>query len=199
MKHSTHLAPYIEEAMGCANEKGLTLDAVAVSCGPGSYTGLRIGVSTAKGLCYGGNIPLIAVNTLDVMVAALIARHQVPSETLLCPMLDARRMEVYTAQYGADGVRKTAVTAEIIDETSYAAELAAGSVLFFGNGAEKCQAVLTHPSASFDGSIDPLAVNMVQLAEDAFSKSEFADVAYFEPFYLKEFVATTPKNKVLGQ
>lgn len=193
--HASKLNLFIQELLDFAATNGIKPDAIAVSCGPGSYTGLRIGVSTAKGLCYGYDIPLIAINTLKIMAETV--KKRVSQDALLCPMIDARRMEVYAAFYNTNlnCIRET--SADIIDENSYAELLNEHPIYFFGNGAEKCKSALTHPNANFLTDIHPIAKNMITLAEIAFEAKHFEDVAYFEPFYLKEFVATTPKNKVL--
>ena len=196
--HAVLLGVFAKEAIEELRKMNIVLDAVAVSCGPGSYTGLRIGVSEAKGLCYGLDIPLIAINTLKVMAAGLIAKGLAYPGNLLCPMIDARRMEVYDAVYdtGLDIVRD--VHADIIDSESFSDLLKDNKVLFFGNGAAKCKDTLVNENAVFVDNIYPSAVDMVTLAEEAYARKDFVDVAYFEPFYLKEFVATVPKNKVLG-
>lgn len=195
--HASALAPYVKEAIEAARRFELTPDAVAVSCGPGSYTGLRIGVSEAKGLCFGLDLPLIAVNTLQLMACTVMfGGKQYPDNTLFCPMIDARRMEVYAAMYDNAFNEVKPTSADIIDESSYLELLDKHQILFFGNGADKCKAVLNHPNALFVDNIHPLATNMVALAEIAYRKQDFKDVAYFEPFYLKEFVATTPKKKM---
>lgn len=196
--HAALLGVYAEEALAVLKAKGLALDAVAVSSGPGSYTGLRIGVSVAKGLCFGFGIPLIGIHTLDILAATAIKQQPPTDGELYCAMLDARRMEVYATIYdaGLNTVRATA--ADIVDADTYAAYLEKGKVCFFGNGAGKCRDVIVSPNAVFIDNIHPLAVNMVPLAEKAFAESRFEDVAYFEPFYLKEFQATVAKNKVLG-
>lgn len=194
--HTEKLGVFVQEALDFAKTNDLNLDAVAVSCGPGSYTGLRIGVSTAKGLCYGLNIPLIAVPTLKVLACALLFDPATDEDAMLCPMIDARRMEVFATIYdrALDEIKPT--SADIIDENSYLQHLDKQKVIFFGNGADKCRTAITHPNALFVSGIDPLASNMMALAEIDFRKENFVDVAYFEPFYLKEFVATTPRNKV---
>ncbi|MEG1547057.1 MAG: tRNA (adenosine(37)-N6)-threonylcarbamoyltransferase complex dimerization subunit type 1 TsaB, partial [Bacteroides sp.] len=167
---------------------------VAVSCGPGSYTGLRIGVSMAKGVCYGRNLPLIGLPTLEVLSVPILLRHDLPDDALLCPMIDARRMEVYAAVYdrALNPLRK--VGADIVDEQSYLNFLDEHPVYFFGNGAEKCRESITHPNAHFITDIHPLAQMMFPLAEKAHANGKFEDVAYFEPFYLKEFIASIPKK-----
>ncbi len=199
MSHSTLLAPYLEELQAYANKENIKVDAVAVSSGPGSYTGLRIGVSTAKGLCFGADIPLLSVDTLKIMAESAIATlSDIPVDALFCPMIDARRMEVYTAFFDKQYNKVKETAADIIDENSYADLLAKHPVYFFGNGAEKCKSKLTHPNAHFIQGIVPLAENMATEGEERFKAKDFKDVAYFEPFYLKEFVATVAKNKVLG-
>ncbi len=177
------------------------LHAVAVSKGPGSYTGLRIGVSTAKGLSYGLNIPLIAVSPLEAMVteALEIIRKtlpDIPPNTWLCPMIDARRMEVYLSFFDMSGKQKTDVQAEGITSGSFEKILKERTVFFFGTGSEKCRKVLTHPHARFLENIRPSAEFMIPLSHERFQLQAFEDVAYFEPFYLKEFMATIPKNKL---
>lgn len=198
MSHATHLGVFVDEAVRYLRSEGLTLDAVAVSCGPGSYTGLRIGVSEAKGLCYGLRIPLIAIETLRIMAWGVVSKKMVDDDTLLCPMIDARRMEVYDAIYNVNMVQLRDTTADIIDADSFSNLLSDTKIAFFGNGAAKCGQTLTSVNALFIENIHPLASDMIGLANAAFEQGEFVDLAYFEPFYLKDFVATTPKNKVLG-
>ena len=190
-QHAARLAPYIEEVMQEAGLPGNGWDAVAVSSGPGSYTGLRVGVSTAKGLCFGSTKPLIAVDTLRIL--ALQAQG---SFHRIVPMLDARRMEVYAARFDGAGTRLDETQAVILDADSYRDDLEAGTVLFIGTGAEKFSRVCTHPNASFQPCF-PLAEAMLKPALEALQKKEFEDVAYFEPFYLKEFVAGISKKAVL--
>lgn len=197
MAHGTQLGVFVQEALEYCNANALSPDAVAVSGGPGSYTGLRIGVSTAKGLCYAKDIPLIAINTLQVLACELLFDFNTDEEALLCPMIDARRMEVYSAIYNRALNAVKPVSADIIDETSYRELLDKHKIIFFGDGAAKCKTALSHPNASFADGKHPLADYMVALAEKAFNAGQFEDVAYFEPFYLKEFMATTPKDKVL--
>ena len=196
MSHASTLGLFMEEALRFARENGKNPDAVAVSCGPGSYTGLRIGVSTAKGLCYGLDIPLIAIPTLQILTLDALSKLDFV-DYLYSPMIDARRMEVYTALYDKHLSTVKDVSAEIIDENSFAEELSSRKIAFFGTGAEKCKTVIKHPNAIFAENIYPLAKNMLSLSEEKFNRKAFEDVAYFEPFYLKDFVATTPKNKVL--
>ena len=192
--HATVLGVYVDEALSFIESHAIPLDAVAVSCGPGSYTGLRIGVSMAKGVCYGRGVPLIGLPTPEVMCVPVLLREELPEDALLCPMIDARRMEVYATIYdrALRAVRPT--SADVIDENSYADLLAARPVYFFGNGADKCRMKLTHPNAHFIENIHPLAKWMFPLAEKAMATEDFKDVAYFEPFYLKEFVASKPKK-----
>lgn len=196
--HAALLGIFVEEALAVLKGKKRKPDAVAVSSGPGSYTGLRIGVSVAKGLCFGFGIPLIGIHTLDILASTAIRENAEAADCLYCAMLDARRMEVYAAIYDAhmQTVRETA--ADIVEAGTYASYLDKGKVCFFGNGADKCKEVITSPNALFIDAIHPLAVHMVPLAIAAFEAGKFEDVAYFEPFYLKEFQATVAKNKVLG-
>ena len=192
--HATLLTPFIEHLF---NENHLSvsqLDAVAVSSGPGSYTGLRIGCSTAKGLCYGGNIPLIAVSTLQAMSMGFTQQHDVPASALLCPMIDARRMEVYTALYDKDGRQMEKISAEIITEHSFASWLDKRHIYFFGNGAIKCRSIITHPNAFFPENFIYSARYMITPALWAYDKNQFEDTAYFEPFYLKDFIAGPKKS-----
>lgn len=194
--HARILAPLVEQAASFADSHAIPLDAVAVSEGPGSYTGLRIGVSTAKGLCYGRNIPLISVPTLELMcVWPLIYGEELPENALLCPMLDARRMEVYATVYDRSLKALRGVQPDVVEEGTYGEWLEDRPVYFFGNGMPKCRPLLeVHPNARFIENIDPLAKYMAPIAERKFLRGEFADTAYFEPFYLKEFQATTPKK-----
>ena len=192
--HAVVLGVFVDEALSFIDNHAIPLDAVAVSCGPGSYTGLRIGVSMAKGICYGRNIPLIAIPTPEVMTVPVLLFQDLPEDALLCPMIDARRMEVYAAIYDRALTVKREISADIIDENSYSEFLAEHLVYFFGNGAAKCREKITHPNAHFIENIHPLAKWMFPLAERAMAEKDFKDVAYFEPFYLKEFVASTPKK-----
>ena len=197
--HAALLGVYMEEALEVAKSKGMKLDAVAVSSGPGSYTGLRIGVSVAKGLCFGYGIPLIGIHTLDILASAAIRKNKEEADCLYCAMLDARRMEVYSSIYDSHLNTIRATTADIVDADSYASFLENGKVCFFGDGAAKCETVITSPNACFIDGIYPLAVNMASLSQKAYDDARFENVAYFEPFYLKEFQATIAKNKVLNE
>jgi tRNA threonylcarbamoyladenosine biosynthesis protein TsaB len=202
--HASLLNSFIRQSVAQAGKELKDLHGVAVSKGPGSYTGLRIGVSTAKGLTYALEIPLLATGTLESMasgspshaeVRELISIHD--DRLLLCPMLDARRMEVYAGFYTIKGYLFRQVSADIIDEESYREILEAHPVCFFGNGADKCKAVLDHPNAHFIDGINPSAATMIAPALKKYQLKQFEDVAYFEPFYLKDFIATVPKKKVL--
>lgn len=221
-------APLVKEVLDEAGVRLQDCAAVAVSSGPGSYTGLRVGVSTAKGLAFGAGLPLISVCTLDILVAEVLSAAPAAAAAssgagvaglagascatgvsavsaaaeaagvsgafrTIVPMLDARRMEVYTATYGPGGQRLTPVQALVVTAESFAAELAAGPVLFVGDGALKCQPLLQHPHANFRAAV-PLARHMAPLAFQAYQAGRFEDVAYFEPFYLKDFVATVSKK-----
>lgn len=192
--HAVQLGVFVDEALSFVDNHGMPLDAVAVSCGPGSYTGLRIGVSMAKGICYGRNLPLIAIPTLEVMSVPVLLQQDLPDDALLCPMIDARRMEVYAAIYDRALNMKRPIAADIVDESSYLEYLDSKPVYFFGNGAAKCREKITHPNAHFIEGVRPLARWMFPLAEKALAGKDFKDVAYFEPFYLKEFIASTPKK-----
>ena len=188
--HAENLNLFVAEVCKQAGKELKDIDAIAVSKGPGSYTGLRIGVSAAKGFCIALDIPLISVDTLKAM-----AKSQNHQNSLFCPMIDARRMEVYTALYTANNDEVSAIEAKIIDENSYKKELEHGRIVFFGDGAEKCKTTFgNHPNAIFIEGISPSAKFVNELAFEKFKRKEFEDVAYFEPFYLKDFIATTPKK-----
>ncbi|MBN1990744.1 MAG: tRNA (adenosine(37)-N6)-threonylcarbamoyltransferase complex dimerization subunit type 1 TsaB [Bacteroidales bacterium] len=201
--HATRLTVFIQELL---NEQGLTateLSAVAVGRGPGSYTGLRIGVSAAKGICYAAGIPLIAIDSLQALASGITnftthaksTTNQKP--LLLCPMIDARRMEVYSALYDVELNKKAAVEALIIDSNSFKETLENSTILFFGSGADKCKKVIVSPQARFIEAIEPSARFMIPLAFKALNNEDFENIAYFEPYYLKDFVAIKAKNKVL--
>ena len=203
--HASLTAVFVQEVL---EERGIKLadcDAVCVSMGPGSYTGLRVGVSTAKGLCFGSAKPLLAVGTLDTLVAQAASEESVIAEGIdykhIVPMIDARRMEVYSAVFEAAPAEEkgytqiTETTPTIVDENSFAEYLEQGHVLFIGDGAGKCADVIKHPNAHFC-QCNPKASAMLEPAMKAYSSQKFVDVAYFEPFYLKEFVATVSKKKL---
>ena len=193
--HAVVCGPYVEEVLSFAESHAIPVDAVAVSQGPGSYTGLRIGVSMAKGVCYGRGIPLLAIPTLQLLTVPVLLYHdELPEDALFVPMIDARRMEVYAAVYDRALHELRPVGADIVDAHTYDEWLERGPVCFFGNGSDKCRQVIPHPNAIFVEGIKPLARNMAPLAERALARGETADTAYFEPFYLKEFIATKPKN-----
>ena len=194
-EHARVLAPMVEDAVSFADSHAIPIDAVAVSSGPGSYTGLRIGVSTAKGLCYGRNLKLISISTLELLCVPILLYHEeIPDDALLCPMIDARRMEVYAGIYDRALRPVRTVAADIVTPETYAEYLEQHPVVFIGNGAAKCKDTIRHPNAIFIEGIHPLAKNMLPLAEKALAADKTEDVAYFEPFYLKDFVATKPKK-----
>lgn len=194
--HASTLTPLINKLMTDAGVTMSQLDAVAVSSGPGSYTGLRIGVSTAKGICYALNKPLIAVNSLHIIAEGIFKACS--EARIAVPMIDARRMEVYTEIMNREGEIISDVEAKIIDKDSFANILSDKELYFGGNGSEKCSQVINNSNAKFVPNILPLAGNMAHIAQYKFDTQQFESVAYFEPFYLKEFITTTPKNKVLG-
>jgi tRNA threonylcarbamoyladenosine biosynthesis protein TsaB len=196
--HAEYLTSFIEESLKDTGIKFSDLDAIAVSKGPGSYTGLRIGVSTAKGLCFALDKPLIAIDTLKHLAHNIIAKH--PKENaLFCPMLDARRMEVYCAVFNQELDVIVETAAKIIEEGSFSGLLSEKVVYFFGDGAEKCQKLLaSSPNAKFISDIMPSAASMAVFSEKAFNNQHFEDTAYFEPFYLKDFIASVPRNKIIS-
>lgn len=205
--HASLTAVFVDELL---KENGIGIhdcSAVCISMGPGSYTGLRVGVSTAKGLCFGGNLPLIAVGTLDTLVWQAIGSRTSgapdgPGQEngthewkYIIPVIDARRMEVYTAIFDAEGKQMSDTEPMIIDGTSFAGKLSEGPVLFVGDAAEKCSKAITHPNAHFMQCC-PMASSMAVPALKEYKAGNFRDTAYFEPFYLKEFVATVSKKKL---
>ena len=192
--HAERLGTMVDEALSFTDNHAIPFDAVAVSCGPGSYTGLRIGVSMAKGVCYGRNLKLIAVPTLELLCVPVLLREIPEENALLCPMLDARRMEVYAGIYNRALKPVRPIQADIVDGDTYKAYLDEHPVYFFGNGALKCQDAIRHPNAHFIENINPIAKWMQPLAEKRFLNEQFEDVAYFVPFYLKDFVAKKPKD-----
>ena len=193
MSHSAYAGAIAEEKL--THMGGTPPDAVAVSAGQGSYTGLRIGVSLAKGLCVGWGVPLIAVPTPEV-IAAMAQKVHRRTDCLYCALIDARRMEVYATLFDGNLKPLCETRPEIITPESFATELADADVCFCGDGAEKCRDAIRSPRASFLGQITPVAAEMVPIAERAYAERRFVDTAYFEPFYLKEFVATTPRKKI---
>lgn len=184
---SSRLAVLINDLLHGCKVKPEMLDAVAVSSGPGSYTGLRIGVATAKGLCFGLNIPLLAINTLELM-AFQISQAFNDESTLFCPMLDARRMEVYCLLADSQMKILEPTDAKIIDENSFRSWLSKSAILFFGNGAGKCREVIDHENAKFMEGVEPLASALGKMAHQKFLKKEFEEISSFEPHYLKEFM-----------
>lgn len=190
--HAVLLGVFVKEVIEYAHLNGLKPQAIAVSSGPGSYTGLRIGISEAKGLCYGLDIPLIAIPTPEIMALQIIDSGY--EADFYCPMIDARRMEVYSAVYDKQSNPLTDISAEIIDKNSYLNFLSCGKMLFFGDGSIKCKEILQSENAEFIEGIYPLAKHMAPLAEKHFINNKFENIAYFEPFYLKEFQATKSKN-----
>lgn len=196
--HATLLSAYVKDALEYAHSRELKIDAVAVSIGPGSYTGLRIGLSEAKGLAFGMEVPLIGVNTLQLLVVSTMFSNFFDEDDIVfVPMIDARRMEVYTAAYNSALEAVIEPQAMILDENSFADLLSNHKVVFMGNGSTKARDVIKHENAIFIDGIKPVAVDMLALSEMAYRKSQFIDVAYSTPLYLKEFQATTPKKKVL--
>ena len=189
-------APFIKEMLDGQGLSVRDCDAVCVSMGPGSYTGLRVGVSTAKGLCFGAGIPLIAVGTLDTLVWQAHDEGLLPSGcTAVVPMIDARRMEVYAAVFTPEGKQLTETRPQIVGPDSFTAQLEEGPVLFVGDGAMKCKDVIGHPNAHFVQCF-PKASAMLTPAERDYNEKRFKDIAYFEPFYLKQFVATVSSKKL---
>lgn len=193
--HAEQLGSFVDQALSFTDNHAIPLDAVAVSCGPGSYTGLRIGVSMAKGICYGRDIKLLGVPTLETLCVPVLLREMVKEDDgLLCPMLDARRMEVYAQIFDRSLREIRPIHADVVDENTYKEYLDKQPVYFFGDGAMKCKEVINHPNARFVEGIEPLAKNMLPLAERRMAEGKFEDVAYFVPFYLKDFVAKLPRK-----
>lgn len=202
LNHAKLLTVFISDLLKSNKLNVFDLSALAVSEGPGSYTGLRIGVSAAKGICYAAKIPLIAISPLQAMAKQLVEIKPAIAvsenqTSFVVPMIDARRMEVYTACFDFKGEFIQNIQALVVDETAFSQELEYGKVFFIGNGAAKCKEVIRHQNAFFIDNIVASAINMASLAMQKFEQSQFVDVAYFEPYYLKNFMATTPKNNVL--
>lgn len=201
--HARVITIFIDEVL---KENSLTpadIDAIAVSMGPGSYTGLRIGISAAKGLCYALNKPMIAISTLQLMAYGTIQNYRLSNViepgTMFCPMIDARRMEVYASIYNENCIEIREVIAEVIDEKAFQTELKNGKVIFSGDGAAKCKEFIgKNPNAIFIDDFQPSAKYMIPLALAKYKNEIFEDVAYFEPFYLKEFKAGLPRVKGLN-
>ncbi len=191
--HAAFLQPAIKQLLQKHSVAIKSIDAVAVTAGPGSYTGLRVGMASAKGLCYALNKPLIKLNTLEVMAASAIyqlGKEAIQPATFLCPMLDARRQEVYAAVYDINFTIIIQPAAMVLDEHSFSNELAGNQVIFFGNGSGKWKTINSSAAAVFaDISIKPEAMNT--LSYNSYLKNNFASVAYSEPFYLKEFYTVT--------
>lgn len=194
--HASNITLFIEQALAKAGKKPSDLDAVAVSMGPGSYTGLRIGVSTAKGLCYALDIPLIAINTLEAMASGFKSRcFSVQPNTLFCPMIDARRMEVYCAFFDSELNPAVPTAAVIVDENSFSDLLNSNLVYFFGDGAMKCETALgKHLNARLMDDFENSAKDLTLPALEKFTAGQFVDVAYFEPYYLKDFIVGKKKQ-----
>jgi tRNA threonylcarbamoyladenosine biosynthesis protein TsaB len=199
--HAQLLAGFVEEVMKSQNLPFNRLDAIAVSGGPGSYTGLRIGVSTAKGLCFATGLPLIAIPSLQAMAHNFVNSTanfglEGNDHIYFCPMIDARRMEVYAAIYDNQMNLVRGIQADIIDHLSFGQYLSGHKILFFGNGSDKCKSTIQHPNALFLDNVTTSATFMAKPAEDAWQSANFVDVAYYEPFYLKDFVATIPTKNI---
>lgn len=196
--HASLLSGFIKECLDHLKEKGIRLEAISVSIGPGSYTGLRIGLSEAKGLAYVLGIPLIGVSTLKLLTTSVMfSGLDIDDTTIFIPMIDARRMEVYTAAYDLGLNELMAPQPLILDEESYSGLIATGrDIVLFGNGSDKAIEVLRAPNCRFVSGIKPLAVDMMALSDLAYSKKEFLDLAYSTPEYLKAFQATKPKNRI---
>lgn len=200
--HGSVLTVFMQKVLDQASYKASDIDAIAISKGPGSYTGLRIGVSVSKGFAYAQNIPVIGIPTLRVLTKAAMQDPRLKdiqkgsAPFLFCPLIDARRMEVYTALYSEQEDEIEEVSAKIIDENSFNEYLEKRNILFFGNGSDKIAEVITHQHAHFLTGVTPSAKHMLPMALKAYKEKNFEDTAYFEPFYLKDFIATIPKKKM---
>lgn len=195
--HSELLGVFIDEVITEAEKQSLKPEAIAISAGPGSYTGLRIGASLAKGLCFGYQIPLIAIDTLKLLAHTVIRQKQYEN-ALFCSMIDARRMEVYSEIFNEKLASVRPIKAEVIDGDSFSEYLDKQKVIFFGDGAAKCKETIQHANAIFVDDVLPLATNLTELSEQAFNANKFEDTAYYEPLYLKNFVVIPSKKDVLG-
>ncbi len=193
--HAKVLSSFINDMLDYATPRGIKLDAVAVSMGPGSYTGLRIGLSEAKGLCFGSDIPLIGISTLELLTVTVMFREFWDDDILFAPMIDARRNEVYTGVYNLALNKIMQPQPLILNENSFQ-EYSDKQIVFFGNGSDKAKDIIRLPNAKFIKNIRPEAVNMMALSERAFRNNDFIDIAYSTPEYLKEFQSTTPKKKI---
>ncbi|HEY9048955.1 MAG TPA: tRNA (adenosine(37)-N6)-threonylcarbamoyltransferase complex dimerization subunit type 1 TsaB [Ohtaekwangia sp.] len=191
--HASKLAVLVDQVVKLADTSLSSLSAVAVAAGPGSYTGLRIGTSTAKGLCYALGIPLLAVDTLRIMAAQVQPLNW--TDSILCPMIDARRMEVYCQLFDAGLNNLNKIEAKVVDEQSFEESLEANKMIFFGDGAAKCKTVIKHNNAHFLDDVAPSAVQLGYQAVIRYNNKEFEDLTTFEPFYLKEFLIKKPVNK----
>ncbi len=213
--HAERLGTYVDEALRKADEKRVKVEAVAVSCGPGSYTGLRIGVSMAKGICYGCDAKLLGIPTLQLLCVPVLLSDRVRCSTwidgkeesveeemaddaLLCPMIDARRMEVYAALFSRSLKEKRATKADVVCADTYREWLDGHVVYFFGNGAEKCKETINHPNARYISGVEPLAKHMLPLADMRIMRGQTEDVAYFVPTYFKDYVAKLPKSPLVN-
>lgn len=195
--HALLLSGFIEEMMQYATPRGIKIDAVAVSIGPGSYTGLRIGLSEAKGLCFGLDVPLIGIDTLKILVVATMFGNYIDENSYYVPMIDARRMEVFAGVYDSALQEVMPARPVILTPDSFSDYLGQGrKLVFVGNGAEKAANLIKHPDVVYIPGVKPAAVDMLALSEMAFRKGDFIDIAYSTPNYLKEFQATTPKKKI---
>lgn len=192
--HNEQIGRMVDAALSFAESHAIPLDAVAISSGPGSYTGLRIGTSMAKGICYGRDVKLVAVPTLELLCVPVLLREQVEEGALLCPMIDARRMEVYAQIFDRALHVVRPIGADVVTADTYRAWLDKQPVYFFGNGAAKCMDTIAHPNARLIEDVKPLAKNMFPLAERRIAQGQWEDVAYFEPLYLKDFVAKAAKK-----
>ena len=192
--HAEQLGRFVDEALSFTDNHAIPFDAVAVSGGPGSYTGLRIGVSMAKGICYARNLKLISVPTLELLCVPVLLRELVEEDALLCPMIDARRMEVYAGIYDRALHEVRPVGADVVTAETYKQWLDERPVYFFGGGAKKCMEAISHPNAHYIDGIEPIAKWMQPLAERRLLNGQTEDVAYYVPFYLKDFVAMMPKK-----